>query len=195
MVEAARLRLPEVAFEQADIAHWQPEAPPDLIFSNAVFHWVPDHLPLLVRLAGYLAPGGQLAIQMPDNLGEPTHRLMTEVALDGPWSAAFADGLPERAALPAPRAYADALAAAGLEATIWRTAYFHRLPDAQAIVDFVRGAGLRPYADTIRRILGDAAEREFLAAYRDAIAAAYPPIADGSVLMAMPRLFVVAERA
>jgi trans-aconitate 2-methyltransferase len=53
---------------------------PDLIYANAALQWVPDHETLIPRLFAALAPGGVLAIQMPDNRAEPTHRLMREVA-------------------------------------------------------------------------------------------------------------------
>jgi trans-aconitate 2-methyltransferase len=191
MVQAARARLPGIAVEQADLSRWTPPEGVDLLFSNAVFHWLPDHLPLLARFVSTLSPGGVLALQMPDNLSEPTHRLMGETALADPFAAAFPDGLPARAPLPAPRDYVDALSAAGAAVTIWRTTYHHRFADASGIVDFVAGAGLRPYAQAIRERLGDAAHDAYLARYQRAVAEAYPPLADGSVLMAMPRLFVV----
>ncbi len=35
----------------------------DAVFSNAVFHWVPDHAALFASLAGALAPGGRLSAQ------------------------------------------------------------------------------------------------------------------------------------
>jgi trans-aconitate 2-methyltransferase len=38
-------------------------------------------------------------VQMPDNLEEPAHRLMRQIALQGPWAAklaAVAEGLPPR---------------------------------------------------------------------------------------------------
>ncbi|MDR0479843.1 MAG: methyltransferase domain-containing protein, partial [Burkholderiaceae bacterium] len=80
MLADARKRLPRVRFELADIAQWQPGAQPNLIYANAALQWVPGHETLLPRLLDALAPGGVLAIQMPDNLGEPTHRLMSELA-------------------------------------------------------------------------------------------------------------------
>lgn len=194
MVESARRRLPGLAIDQAEIAAFSPPADADLLFSNAVFHWIGEHLPLLARLLAGLAQGGTLALQMPDNLDEPTHRLMGETALDGPWAGVFADGLPQRIPLPRPRDYVAALGGAGAETTVWRTTYHHRLGDADAIVDFVAGAGLRPFTRRIRERAGEALHEAFLDRYREAVAAAYPPLPDGSVLMAMPRLFVIARK-
>lgn len=194
MVDAARERLPDIRVECADIASWRPTEPVDLYFSNAVFHWLPDHLPLLAGIAGQLAPGGALAIQMPDNLGEPTHRLMESVAAREPWAGMLAPAPPARVPLPAPEAYVDSLTGSGLHVTVWRTTYFHRLPDAGGIVDFVAGAGLRPWLERLEARGGPDAARAYRAAYARAIAEAYPPLADGSVLMAMPRLFVMAQK-
>jgi Trans-aconitate methyltransferase len=84
MIEAARKRLPQVKFDTADIDTWNENGPFDVIFANAVLQWLPDHAKLLPALASKLTPGGSLAIQMPDNLNEPSHRLMREVAADGP---------------------------------------------------------------------------------------------------------------
>ena len=78
MVAAARARLPGIAFDRADIAAWDdPAVQRDL--ANAVLQWLPDHERLLPSLVGRLAPGGSLAVQVPDNLDEPSHRLMREV--------------------------------------------------------------------------------------------------------------------
>ena len=83
MLAAARKRLPQCRFIEADVGQWQPEQGTDLIFANAVFHWVPDHAKVLARLAGTLAPGGVLAVQMPDNLEEPLHVLAAQTASEG----------------------------------------------------------------------------------------------------------------
>src|SRR6266403_4840428 len=103
MIAAARRRLPGLQFDLTDVEKWVYEsdagnasgdagaaagaAPFDVILANAVLHWVPDHARLFPALAAKLAPGGALAVQMPDNLGEPAHCLMREIAADGPWAA------------------------------------------------------------------------------------------------------------
>ena len=194
MVDAARKRLPGIAIDRQDVTRFEPEEPIDLFLSNAVFHWVPDHLPVLKRLAGFLVAGGALALQMPDNLDEPSHRLMAEVAAWGRWAAAFAEGMRRGEPLPWPATYMDRLGAAGLDVTVWRTAYFHRLADAAGIVEFVSGAGLRPWIARIEETLGPEAASAYRAAYQVAVARAYPPLADGSVAFSMPRLFLVARK-
>jgi trans-aconitate 2-methyltransferase len=188
MLEAAQRRLPGARFEAADANVWLPDADVDLVFANAAYQWVPDHFAQLPRVLAALKPGGVLAVQMPDNRAEPTHRLMIEVADEGPWAARLAHA--SRAPLPPLGAYYDALAPLAARFDIWRTAYQHPLADASAIVEFVRSTGLRPFLDAI-----EADERgAFVVEYTARIAAAYPPRADGRVLLAFPRLFFVARR-
>ena len=54
MLSKARGRLPDLTFEEADVATWQPNERFDLIFANAVLQWLPDHSPLLERLVSLL---------------------------------------------------------------------------------------------------------------------------------------------
>ncbi len=192
MLEAARRRLPGRTFTKADAAQWVPDRAPDLIYANAALQWVPDHASLLPRLFGLLAPGGSLAVQMPDNLAEASHRLMREVASAGPWAdrigdPAVAGRLGRMLSLDA---YYDLLAPAAAEVDLWRTAYQHPMADAAAIVAWVSATGLRPFVDPLPPDLGTA----FLAAYEHAIAQAYAPRADGRRLLAFPRLFIVARK-
>jgi trans-aconitate 2-methyltransferase len=95
-----------------------------------------------------------------------------------------------RQPLPLPRAYYDALAPQAARVDVWRTAYQHVLANAAAIVEFIRSTGLRPYLDP----LSEPERGAFLADFTARIAAAYPPLADGRVLLQFPRLFIVAQR-
>ncbi len=58
MLRKARERLPKLKFVEADIATWSPEPDTDLLFSNAVMQWLPDHTAVLRRLLEALKPGG-----------------------------------------------------------------------------------------------------------------------------------------
>jgi trans-aconitate 2-methyltransferase len=188
MLEEARRRMPNVRFESANANVWVPNADVNLVFANAIYQWVPAHLQHLPRVLAALPGGATLAAQMPDNLTEPTHRLMQEVALAGPWSERLAGAA--REPLPPARVYYEALRPMAARLDIWRTTYHHALRGPEAIVEFVRSTGLRPFLDP----LSESERRQFTAAYTAAIAAAYPPLADGNVLLAFPRLFLLAER-
>ena len=190
MLAQARLRLPHVTFEKADIARWSPDAPFDLIFANAVLQWIPDHIALMARLISGLAPGGSLAAQVPDNLDQPSHALMRKVAARAPFSAKLAGAAAAREEIGTFADYYAALAPLCAEIEAWRTTYVHALSGPDAIVDWVAGTGLRPFLAP----LAPDERQAFLTQYRDEIAAAYPPLADGRVLLLFPRLFIVAIR-
>jgi trans-aconitate 2-methyltransferase len=191
MVESARARLPKCRFELGDVSTWQPKSPPTLIFANAVLQWVPHHEWLLPHLLSLLAPGGVLAVQMPDNLEEASHRLMREVAADGPWSNAIGDAASVRSRILSATDYYDLLVPHSAHVEIWRTTYQHPMTSASAIVDWLRATGLRPFVDP----LPAPQQAAFLSEYEQRIAEAYSPRADGQRLLAFPRLFVVARRA
>lgn len=190
MLASARKRLPAVAFEKGDLETWTPDAPVDLLYANAVFQWVPDHLFTLARLLDHLKPGGVLAVQMPDNLAEPSHRLMEETAQAGPWSPAFEGGKIRRSPLPEPSAYIDRLGPKSKRVDVWHTIYYHPMADADAIVEWVKATGLRPYLNAAADRYRDAFEAD----YRARIDKAYPRMADGRRLLKFPRLFVVAVK-
>ena len=64
MVEKARERLgPDADIRVADLAELDLGEQVDAIFSNAVFHWIPDHDRLFARLHATLRPGGRLVAQ------------------------------------------------------------------------------------------------------------------------------------
>jgi trans-aconitate 2-methyltransferase len=191
MIAAARRRLPQLRFDLAPIEDWTAPAPLDVILANAVFQWVPDHAALLPRLVAALAAGGSLAVQMPDNLDEPAHRLMREIAAEGPWAGKLASA----AALRQPRRpaawYYSLLRPHCARVDVWRTVYHHPLAaGTEGVVEWFRGSGLRPFLAP----LDDAEAATYLNRYRAALADAYPPLADGSVLLPFPRLFIVATR-
>ena len=190
MIAAARKRLPGIAFEVADIRRWRLEQRFDVILANAVLQWIPGHETLMPALIERLNPGGALAVQTPDNLDEPSHRLMREIAGAGPWAAKLKAAAKARAARHDAGWYFRLLRAHASHVDIWRTTYHHPLAGAHAVVEWVKGAGLRPFIDPL-----DESEREaYLARYEAAIAKAYPAEADGTVLLPFPRLFFVATR-
>jgi trans-aconitate 2-methyltransferase len=191
MLAAARVRLPGLAFEQGDLTTWMPAGPVDLLYANAVFQWVPDHLAVLVRLMGALGPGGVLAVQMPDNLDEPSHRAMNATAEAGPWAERIRAAGIGRERLPPVETYYDALKPHAAKVDLWHTHYQHPLAGVPAIVEWLKSTGLRPYLDP----LTESEKPAFLADYARRLEADYRPRVDGTVLLRFPRLFIVAVRA
>jgi trans-aconitate 2-methyltransferase len=189
----ARIESASVAFEQADIVHWSPPAPADLLFSNATLHWLDDHAALLPHLAAQLAPGGVLAIQMPDNRASPSHLLMDEAVAAGPWHARLARLRPVYGAMQSPDAYYRMLAPVTAQVDIWETTYLHVLPESAGgdspVVEWTKGTALRPYLDALE----EPERTAFLAAYAARIAAAYPKQPDRRTLLPFKRIFIVAR--
>ena len=191
MIEAARKRLPATRFELGDIAAWENPGPFDVIFANASMQWVPDHETLYPALVAKLAPGGSLAVQTPDNLEEPAHRLMRQTAADGPWAGKLANAANARTIRHDADWYYRVLRDRVAALDIWRTTYYHPLAGgANAVVEWFKGTGLRPFLGP----LDDAEKAAFLAQYEAAVAQAYPAMPDGTVLLPFPRLFIVATR-
>jgi trans-aconitate 2-methyltransferase len=187
MIVAASKRLPGLRFDQGDIASWSAAERFDVILANASLQWVPDHAALYPRLAGQLAPGGTLAVQTPDNLGEPAHVLMREVAASGPWASVI--GGTEHPTRHPAEFYYSLLKPHCSHVDVWRTTYFHPLAGgAAAVVEWFKGTALRPYLQP----LSADQQAGFLARYTEAVAGAYPALADGTVLLPFPRLFIVA---
>lgn len=191
MIQAARKRLPHVQFDTVDIGSWNDNGPFDVIFANAVLQWLPDHPRLLPSLAARLTQGGSLAIQMPDTLDQPSHRLMREVAADGPWAGKLADAAGQRTDIASASDYYSMLKPHCSRVDVWLTTYHHPLAQgASGVVEWFKGSGLRPFLQP----LNDTEKIQFLEQYLAAVDQAYPVLPDGSVLLPFPRLFIVATR-
>ncbi len=192
MIEAARKRMPGAQFEVDDIATWRSPGPYDVIFANAALQWVPDHTALIPDLMAKLAPGGSLAVQIPDNLDEPAHQLMRELASDPVWAERLGQAQQSRESRRRPDWYYRVLKEQGASSVnIWRTIYHHPLAGgAAAVVEWFKGTALRPYLAP----LTEAERAQFLARYQDAVSHAYPAMPDGTVLLPFPRLLFVATR-
>lgn len=196
MLDKARQQPGSVRWIEADIATWQPERPPDLIYSNATLQWLDDHDKLFPRLMDMLAPGGCLAVQMPQSWPLPSHRLMREtLAGGGPdgtpiGPASLRQALDHVWVADAPH-YFDLLAPLAQSVDIWETDYLQILTGNNPVLEWVSGTGLRPVLNG----LSDDERDAFLSAYSARLLEAYPPRADGTTLYPFRRLFIVARKA
>jgi trans-aconitate 2-methyltransferase len=171
-------------FERGEIETWAPPsgAPLDLVFSNAALHWVDDHPALLARLTAMLAPGGQIAVQVPANDDHPSHAVAREVAAESPFREALA-GYVRVAPNLTPEAYATLLDRLGFEEIDARAqVYGHRLASADGVVEWVKGTLLTDYA---RRMPEELFAR-FVARYREVLV---PRLEEGTAGGSRPYFF------
>ena len=150
----------------------------DVVFSNAALHWIEHHESLFPKLLEHVSPGGVLATQMPMDLNAAPHRLMRRMAVRmrkvKQWLSHD------------PAFYYDALAPHAEKIDTWETIYQHVLLNAEAIVEWYKGAGMRPYLEAFQT---DVERSAFIAEYLARIQAEFPPQPDGRVLFPFRRLF------
>ena len=195
MLAKASATPSRIEWVRADIADWEPEHAPQLIYSNAALHWLEGHETLFPRLLGHLAPRGCLAVQIPLSRSQPSHVLMCETLANGGIGGSPLGDEPLAAAAAREwvldsGAYHDLLAPHAATLDIWETEYLHRLEGDDAVLEWVRATGLRP---VLNGLAGADLER-FLEVYRKRLRAAYPHRADGHTVYPFQRLFLVATR-
>jgi len=161
MLESARGRGGErLRFVAGDISTWSGENM-DIVVCNAALHWVPDHAAVLGRWRDSLAPGGQLAVQMPTNADHPSHRVIDSLAAE--WLGAEAPPDPVVEHVEAPEWYSQTLYDLGLERQHVRMQVYGHLLDATAdVVEWTKGTSLTRFKPLL------AADRyeEFVDEYR-----------------------------
>jgi trans-aconitate 2-methyltransferase len=180
----------QVSFARGDLAHFMPDRPPAILYSNAAYQWLPDHIDMFCDLMTLLPSGGQLAIQMPRNHQAPSHALMRVAAEAGPWKDKL-KGVGGIARVEEPARYFDVLKPFSSDLEVWETIYQQVLTGKDPVAQYTSSTGLRPFLEAL-----DEDERtSFYDAYAALIAEAYPPRADGITLFPFRRLFIVARRA
>jgi len=158
----------------------------DIVFSNACIQWIPEHRRLIPDMMGLLRPGGVLAVQAPDNFGEPVHKIIAEVTVSPEWASRFHS--PRIFYNLAQGEYYDLLSELSADFSIWQTTYFHTMKSHSDILEWYRGTGLRPYLDILSPEDKPAFERDIHAE----LVRAYPTQKNGDIIFRFPRLFFTA---
>lgn len=176
---------PGVTLEQRDLASSLPEGPFDRVLSNSAFNWFPDHRTYLPKVLALVAPGGELAVQMPSNNDTPFVRCSMEAAQK---LSSELNGFVWRPPVEAPEVYAELLArderVAESRVGAWYYPQLH--PSVSGLVEFAQGGLLSAY----RARLSPADFERYGAAYRDALERAF---GKGPVFFPFRRVFVFAR--
>ncbi len=192
MLNRARQSKPNVDLLHLDIVEWLGSAQPtyDVVFSNAAMQWVDDHASVYIRLIDRVSPRGALAVQVPANLDAPAHQIMQELARSSAWRSRFPTGGVRQWYVHEAGFYYDVLSPLVKRLNLWETTYIHVLPTVDAIAEWYRGTGLRPF---LSHLASDAEREEFVRDYAGALRHGYSPRSDGCVLFPFRRLFLVAN--
>lgn len=190
MIAAARAKHPRESWELADAATWAAVPPCDLVFSNAALQWVPHHERLFPHLWAQVAAGGALAVQMPAHFDSPIHRLLLDVASTPRWRESTS---PAATAIVVrdPTFYYELLQPLATRLELWETTYHHVLAGHAAILEWMRGTGLRPFLEALT---DEGQRREFEGLVLRGVRGGYPVQSDGRVLFPFRRIFLVAYR-
>ena len=186
MIATARKEQPQRHWLQADIPEWAATESDrfDIVFSNAALQWVPDHAVLFPKLLERAS--GALAIQMPGNIDAPAHQLMRDLASAPRWQSLQRI---RQWHTHEPGYYYDLLSPVAAILDLWQTEYVHVLENAEAVVEWYRGTGLRPYLHALE---SDDERRRFTSEYLEGIRQRYAPQRDGRVLFPFRRTFLIA---
>jgi trans-aconitate 2-methyltransferase len=171
MLAKASARLaPGLAFVRADMSAFTPAASLDLVFSNAALHWLPDHEAVLARWARWLAPDGEIAVQLPANEAHPSQAVAAEIAREPPFRDSLG-GFERRSPALSVDAYRRALVTAGLsDAWAEERVFEHSLASPDDLVAWMCGTTLTAYAER----LPDALFARFLERYRERLTTVLP---------------------
>lgn len=172
LASAAAHATEGVRFVDGDIARWTSGGDHDLVIAGASLQWVPNHADVLARWWAGLAPGGQLAVQVPANAYMPSHLVADELAHTEPYLSAFVGNPPADPVavnVLEPEQYAQVLFDLGAERQHVRLqVYPHVLPSSRSVVQWVRGTTLTRFE---KRLPPELFER-FVADYETALIAA-----------------------
>lgn len=162
----------------------------DVVFSNAALQWMPDHEALLPKLFALVREGGVLAVQVPCVKHLPIYDSIRRLIDTDAWAPSFKT-IPEYPKHFPYAHYYDLLCPLTEKISLWQTDYIHVLPSPEAIVEWYKGTGLRPFLDCLPT---NEEKDAFSAAYLERIAQAYPTEKDGNVLLPFTRIFFLAEK-
>ena len=187
MLETAKQKYPEIEFRKCRVPdELNSFGKYDLLFSNACLQWIPNHESLLPILMEHVNEGGVLAVQMPLVQMAPFYKSL-DCLVEKSWNDLrgirnFHNRLPNETF--------DILSGLTADITMWETHYYHIVPSQEAVIEWYKGSGLRPYLDC----LNEDQKSVFLKELLDEIRQDFPVQSDGHVLLKMPRLFFIAGK-
>ena len=190
MLEKARRSYPDIEFINLDANGDLHEANEtfDIVFSNACIQWLPNHSKLIPKLMALLNQNGVLAIQIPMQREHPVHIIMNELANTAKWGDKIT---PRQYNNLTTEEYFDVLSQISNDFVIWETTYCHRMPSFESIIEWYKGAGLRPYLEQLDESDAD----DFVNDVYIELKQRYKTQRNGEILFRFPRLFFTVKKS
>jgi len=175
LAAAVRHADERTTFVAGDLAAWLSPGAVDLVLAAASLQWVPDHPAVLARWTSSLAPGGQLAVQVPNNGDHASHLIAAELGHVEPFVSAIGGAVPADPTavnVLAAETYAEMLFDLGYERQHVRMQVYGPVLDSTAdVADWMRGTSLTRYfavlPDELHEPLVDEYRRRLTAALGD----------------------------
>ena len=179
-----------VAFAREDIRNFSASGEYTTIFSNAALQWIGDHRAILKACFEALAPGGEIAIQMPANEHETAQATIAAMAAAVPWRDRLGGAAtPSRENVAPPETYREILTGLGFAAIdCFYHTFAHPMGAPAEVVEWSRATALRPF---LNRLPVEAHE-EFVSDLTRRLETAYGT--SGPLTFNFRRLFIFARR-
>lgn len=190
MIEKAKQDYPDQEWVIANASSYESEMKFDIVFSNAVIQWIPNHEELLIKFHNLLSDEGVVAVQVPQFWDMPLGKIIDNIANDTRWKDQT-DGVSELLTIHNHSFYYDILSDLFNVIELWETHYIHVLENHLAILEMMRSTGLKPY---LERLVNESDKKEFEEAVLNDIRKAYSIQKNGKVLLPFNRLFFMGSK-
>jgi trans-aconitate 2-methyltransferase len=187
MIKKAKQDYPNQEWIVADALTYKPQIKYDIVFSNAVIQWIPNHEKLLTRFHGILTDNGIMALQIPLFWDMPLGEIINYTAKDVRWKTKT-ESVSSLFTIHDYSFYYDQLSELFNSIEMWETHYIHIMNSHIAILEMIRSTGLKPY---LERLDDDSEKHEFEEDVLKQIKIAYPTQKNGKVLLPFKRLFTI----
>ncbi|KUO64498.1 MAG: hypothetical protein APF84_10415 [Gracilibacter sp. BRH_c7a] len=161
----------------------------DIVFSNAAIQWMADQKSLLEKLFAMLHDNGLLAVQLPNPTYMPINIAVLDTAEDERWQDRFKD-IDDGLICNELSYYYNALSPLTKDIELWETYYYHVVPGHEAIIDWYKSTGMKPFLAR----LDESEKDEFAQEVLSKIQTEYKTQEDGNVLFPFRRLFFIAHK-
>lgn len=158
----------------------------DLIVANASLQWIADHARLFPKIISRLAPGGQLAVQMPNQAENILNQLLNDLVQEPDYYDLLHDTIHHSPVLSLDE-YTQLLYANGAkEVLVYQQVYPMIADSVETLYDFISGSALIPYMSS----LPESQHEDFIRRFKTKIAYRFPV---APMVYPFKRIFMVAK--